>query len=476
MAKEPSALKDPLYYLDATALAALIRKKEVSPREVVQVHLDRIAAVDTGLHAIVTTLSEQALKAAQVAEAALMRGDPLGPLHGVPFTIKDCLDTAGVLTQRGSRLFAGHVPSRDATAVARMKAAGAIALAKTNLPEFSAWYETDNLVTGRANNPWNRERTAGGSSGGEAAAIAAGMSPIGLGSDVAISVRGPASHTGIAALKPTHGRIPYTGHWPESLSRYWVVGPMARSVRDLSMALSLLSGPDGVDGYAIHAPDARAADAPQPGRPVRVGWMTEPEFGPVDPDVTNAVAAAANALGSLGCEVEPVHMAALAERNWYEETFTILLAEIVRYLKPIVRGREAELHPWAASILAMAAPSFDDYLRALADVERLKSVFAGYFQRYDVLLCPVTPLPAPRPGVAEYVVHGQRVPATHIMRATSPFNMTGLPGLSVPYRFSEDGMPIGVQLVGRWLDEATLLRLGALLELDSTVARRRPIP
>jgi aspartyl-tRNA(Asn)/glutamyl-tRNA(Gln) amidotransferase subunit A len=170
----------PVYYQDATALAALIRTRQLSSREVVQAHLDRIGAANPQINAVVTLLAEDALKGADIADKAVADGAALGPLHGVPFSIKDSLDTAGVLTQRGSKLFAGNIPDRDATAVARFKAAGGIPLMKTNLPEFSFWTESDNLVTGRTNNPWNLERTPGGSSGGESAALAAGMSPIGI--------------------------------------------------------------------------------------------------------------------------------------------------------------------------------------------------------------------------------------------------------------------------------------------------------
>jgi aspartyl-tRNA(Asn)/glutamyl-tRNA(Gln) amidotransferase subunit A len=187
----------------AAGLAALIRTKQISSREVVQAHLDRIAVVNTKVNAIVTLLANDALKGADAADKAVKDGAELGQLHGVPFTIKDAIDTAGVLTQRASRIFAGNVPTKDATVVTRFKAAGAIPLAKTNLPEFSAWQETDNLVTGLSRNPWNLDRTPGGSSGGESAAIAAGLSPIGIGSDLAISVRGPAALTGIVGLKAT---------------------------------------------------------------------------------------------------------------------------------------------------------------------------------------------------------------------------------------------------------------------------------
>ena len=260
---------DAIYYKDATELATLIRTKQLSPREVVQAHLDRIEAVNPKVNAIVTLIAEDALKAATAAETAVLNGGDLGIFHGVPFTIKDAIDTAGVRTQRGSKIFSGNIPQKDATVVTRFKAAGAIPLAKTNLPEFSAWQETDNLVTGLSKNPWNLDRTPGGSSGGESAAIAAGLSPIGIGSDVAISVRGPAALTGIVGLKATHGRIPYTGHWPEVLNRYWHIGPLARSVRDIATAFSIMQGPDGIDGLAIHAKTAEPADAPIAGKALR---------------------------------------------------------------------------------------------------------------------------------------------------------------------------------------------------------------
>ncbi|MBI0315590.1 amidase, partial [Streptomyces javensis] len=237
-----------LYYRDATELAALIAGRQISAVEVVRAHLDRIAAVDPEINAVTVT-AERALDAARAADRAVRAGTALGALHGVPFTVKDSLDVAGVVAARGSALFRGRVPATDATAVARLRAAGGIPLAKTNLPEFSYWTETDNTITGRTLNPWDHERTPGGSSGGESAAIAAGMSPLGLGSDVAISVRGPAHDTGIVALKATRGRIPTTGHWPEVPRRYWHIGPMARSVRDIAAALRVLAGPDGVDGY-----------------------------------------------------------------------------------------------------------------------------------------------------------------------------------------------------------------------------------
>src|SRR3954454_22766914 len=265
---------------DATRLAEMIRAREISPVEVVQAHLDRIEAINPKINAIVTVASD-AIEAAKVAEAAVLAGDELGPLHGVPFTAKDSIDTAGVMTQRGSPIFRGRVPDTDATSVARLKAAGAILLAKTNLPEFSYWIESDNLLTGRSNNPWALDRTPGGSSGGESAAIAAGLAPLRPRHHLAISSRGPAAQTGIVSLKATRGRVPMTGIWPRAPRRFWHVGPMARSIRDLALAFSQLSGPDGLDAFSTSTVQFDAGVGAASGRKLRVGWMVGPGFAPI---------------------------------------------------------------------------------------------------------------------------------------------------------------------------------------------------
>jgi aspartyl-tRNA(Asn)/glutamyl-tRNA(Gln) amidotransferase subunit A len=462
---------NPVYHKDATALAALIRTKQLSSREVVQAHLDRIGAANPQINAVVTLLAEDALKGADIADKAVADGAALGPLHGVPFSIKDSLDTAGILTQRGSKLFASNIPDKDATAVARFKAAGGIPLMKTNLPEFSFWTETDNLVTGRTNNPWNPERTPGGSSGGESAALAAGMSPIGIGSDVMISLRGPAAFTGIAALKATHGRVPYTGHYPNILSHWWHVGAMARTIGDVALGNSILKGPDGIDGYAIHAREAEPDSCRLAGQPIRVGWVSDAAFGPVDPEIT--VAAAAAQLADLGCDVEQVTLPFLG--NAFGALATLVYGEIVPSIKALAAGRESELHAVGAGAIALSDPSFVDFAAAHAQAETLRSAFAGFFAKYDVLLTPVNPMTATPHGAQEVVVNGVTVPWTHVMAATSPFNLTGLPALSVPYGFSSENLPIGIQLVAKWLDEATILRLGAMLERRGGLGNRRPL-
>jgi aspartyl-tRNA(Asn)/glutamyl-tRNA(Gln) amidotransferase subunit A len=472
--QDPATDTDAIYFKDATELATLIRTRQISSREVVQAHLDRIAQANPKVNAIVTLMADDALRSADLADKTVKAGAERGPLHGVPFTIKDAIDTAGVLTQRASKIFAGNIPAKDATVVTRFKASGAIPLAKTNLPEFSAWQETDNLVTGLSRNPWNLERTPGGSSGGESAAIASGLSPIGIGSDLAISVRGPAALTGIVGLKATHGRIPYTGHWPEVLNRYFHIGPLARSVRDIAMAFSIMQGPDGIDGLAIHARDVQPFNGSIAGRPVRVGWLVEPGFGPVDREVAAAVAAAADLLRDAGCDVEAVRIPVLEQNNYFDPAITLYGGELGRYVRRFVGDREAELHFIGKIYVSSPDPSLSDYIDAEIKTDQLKGAFAGYFEKYDVLLCPVIPFTAPLPGLEEYVINGEKVPSTHMMRATVPFNLAGLPALSVPFSFSSEQLPINVQLVSKWFDEATIFRLGQLIESATNAHSRHP--
>jgi len=463
-----------LIYSDATKLAELIRTREVSPVEVMKAHLDRIEAVNPNVNAIVTIV-EDALDSARKAEAAVQRGDELGPLHGVPFTVKDSIDTAMVPTQRGTPIFKGRTPDTDATSVARLKKAGGILLAKTNLPEFSYGIESNNLLTGRTNNPWNLDLTPGGSSGGESAAIAAGMSPLGLGTDLAISLRGPAAHTGIVSLKATHGRVPMTGIWPREPRRFWHVGPMARSIRDLSLAFFQLAGPDGQDGYSSSAISFDSGIGSSNRRPLRVGWLVEPGFGPVDRETAATVEAAAEALKDFGHTVESVRIPAL-ERDFALDVFTRLhVLEMKPGFVETTAGRsEDEIGDMARFMLSLPATPAADYIDAAQAAERLKDGYAEYFQKYDVLLTPVLPTPSFKHGQAELLIDGQTVNVMGIMSATTPLSVTGLPGVSMRFGTSHDGMPIGVQIVGSWQAESTILHVASLLEQVSPVRDLRP--
>lgn len=460
--------------LDATKLAELIRTREISPVEVVQAHLDRVQALEPKVNAIVS-LAEGALDAAKAAEAAVLAGETLGPLHGVPFTAKDSIDTAGVLTQRGSPIFKGRIPDTDATSVARLKAAGGILLAKSNLPEFSYWIESDNLLSGRSNNPWNLERTPGGSSGGESAAIAAGMSPLGLGTDLAISVRGPAAQTGITSMKATHGRVPMTGIWPRAPRRFWHVGPMARSVRDVALAYSLMVGPDGADAFATSTVEFDTGVGASSDRSLRLGWLVEPGFGPIDAEVAATVQAAADALKGNGVIVEQVRIPAL-EQDFALDVFNRLHVMEMKpaFAQATAGRREDELYMMAKTMLGMPDTTMKDYIEAEQAADRLRDGFADYFQRYDALLTPVQPIPAQKHGTTQFLINGQTVDATYLQGSTVPLNVTGLPGLTIRFGTSHDGMPIGVQLVAKWQAESTILHLAALLESVSTVRDLRP--
>jgi aspartyl-tRNA(Asn)/glutamyl-tRNA(Gln) amidotransferase subunit A len=462
-----------IFYSDATKLAELIRNREISPVEVMQAHLDRIEAVNPTINAIVT-VAEDALKGAKAAEAAVLSGEDLGPLHGVPFTVKDSIDTAGVLTQRGSPIFRGRLPDADATSVARMKKAGGILLAKTNLPEFSYWIESDNLLSGRSNNPWDMTRTPGGSSGGESAAIAAGMSPIGLGTDLAISIRGPAAQTGITSMKATHGRVPMTGIWPRAPRRFWHVGPMARSVRDIALAFSQLVGPDGQDAFATSTVQFDAGIGRQSYRQLRVGWMVGPGFGPVDPEVAATVKAAGEALKEIGVFVEQVGIPAL-ERDFALDVFNRLhVMEMKPAFAEVTAGHENEMYKMARTMLSLPDTSMKDYVDAEQAAERLRDGYADYFSRYDALITHVLPIPAHKHGVEQFTIDGQTVGATYLQGATVPLNVTGLPGVAMRFGTSKEGMPINVQIVGKWQAESTILHVASLLEGVSPVRNLHP--
>jgi aspartyl-tRNA(Asn)/glutamyl-tRNA(Gln) amidotransferase subunit A len=461
--------------MDASHLAELIAKRELSPVEVVQAHLDRIAEVNPKVNAIVA-LADGAIEAAKKAEATVMSGEKLGALHGVPFTVKDSIDTAGVLTQRGSPIFKGRVADTDATVVARLKAAGAILLAKTNPPEFAYSIETDNLLTGQTNNPWNLDYTPGGSSGGESAAIAAGMSPLGVGSDLSISVRGPTAHTGVIGFKPTHGRVPMTGHWPRVPRRFWHIGPMARSVRDVALAYSLMAGPDGADGFSISRPDFDTGIGTKSTRPVRVGWLASPGFfGPTDPEVVATVKAAAHALSEAGCYVEEVRLPVLEQTDANNVLWKLQQMESRPEFEKVAAGHETDIFRHARLILDAPDTPISEFVAAEQAIERLRDSFVDYFQRYDVLLGPVTPFPATKHGLKDLVVDGQTVSPFHVMSATSPFSLTGMPALSMRFGTSRDGLPIGVQIVSSWLAESSVIDVALRLEKVSRVRDLHPV-
>ena len=465
-------MNDELCFYSVTELAAQIRQRTLSPVEIVEAHLERIQQLNPRLNAIVI-FAEDALDRAREAEAAVMRGDNLGPLHGVPYTLKDCIETAGLPMTLGSKLFKGYVSQQDAEVFTRLKGAGGILLGKTNMPEFALWWETDNEVFGRTGNPWNLERTAGGSSGGETSAIAAGLSPLGLGTDLGGSIRAPSSLCGVVGIKPTLGRIPYTGIQPQTLLRTIHVGPIARTVRDIGLAMSLLAGPDQVDLYTppVPLPDYLALDARLP--KFKVGWSATAGAA-VEPEVQQAVAEAATALAELGLDVEPAEISGLEDNDAGAISNTIFVTEARRYSSPTISGRESELTPlFRARYIDSRVSSLDEYLEAAEQWEVLRRRVKEYFTRYDIFLCPTVPMPAYPHGQREFQIAGQTLPGRHTLRLTLPWDLTGSPAISVPFGWSTEGLPIGVQLVGRHFEELTLLRAAHALE-GSRKEDRRP--
>jgi aspartyl-tRNA(Asn)/glutamyl-tRNA(Gln) amidotransferase subunit A len=300
------------------------------------------------------------------------------------------------------------------------------------------------------------------------------MSPLGLGSDLSISVRGPAADTGIAAIKATHGRIPMTGFWPREPRRDWHAGPMARTIRDLALAYSLLAGPDGADGFSVFPPEFDAGLGTSPDRPVRVGWLVDSGLGPVDAEVAATVQHAADALQGAGVQVEPVSIPALERDNPLE----LFARQHVMEMKPAVRevtaGHEDQMFTYSKTLLATPDTSVEDYVLAEQGLERLRDGFAEYFQQHDALLLPVTTIPAHAHGLGQFTLDGQTVGPFHVSSTTVPFSLTGLPALSMRFGTTSDGMPIGVQLVANLYAESTILRIASLLETLSPVRDQHP--
>lgn len=468
--------------LSARAMAQGIREKKISPVDLLEAHLQRIERLNPHLNAFVSLCPERAREEARAAEAGVQRGKSLGLLHGVPVSIKSSIDVAGLRCEAGTRLRAGTTPSTDAPLVARLRAAGAIVLGTTNTPEFLMAYETDNLLYGRTNSPWDAERTPGGSSGGEAAAIAACCSAAGVGSDGGGSIRVPAHFSGICGLKPTPGRIPGTGHFPPNLGPFallGVVGPMARTVGDLELMLETMAGPDKGDTCAAPVPFRRVSD--QDARRLHIGYFEDDSRTPVTAETRAAVRAAAAALQQAGFEVAPFRPQGLerARQVWW--IFFVQGAEMV--MQPLLAGREAELHPILQEVMALAASlpplSAEAWLNAWMERDQLRAQLLEEMEEFPVFLCPACAIPAFRHGERTWTIDGQAVryldPATDVMSYTQWFNLLGNPAAVVPVGRSPEGLPIGVQIVGRPFEEETVLAVAALLEETLGGYQRPPI-
>ena len=458
-------------FSSAVELAATIRAGRANARDVVELYLSRIEKHNPALNAVCTLDAAGARRRAQEADAALARGEPWGALHGVPMTIKDALETAGMRTTGGHPPLKDYVPRRDSTAVARLRAAGAILLGKTNVPPLSADYRADNEIFGRTNNPWNLERTPGGSSGGAAAAVAAGLCAFDVGSDLAGSVRTPAHFCGLFGLKPTERRIPNTGHIPEvpglprAVRHMNVLGPLARSIEDLVTVTKIMSGPDDAQWDLAPAP---WTDAPEkPLKAHRFAWSVDFAGIPVVADARKAIERLACQLEKAGCKVDERNPDGFDYHAAWETWGEIAIAERAATGGDRSRERVAALNATLGESWAVARGSargmhatVADYMAALTRRDGLITVLERFFEKHDAFICPVTVSGAIGhvPFGTPIDVDGHKVPYFIAGTAyTCPFNLTGHPSVVLPLSKTRERLPIGVQLVGaRWSEPALL--------------------
>ncbi|MBV8672813.1 MAG: amidase, partial [Acidobacteriaceae bacterium] len=392
-----------------------------------------------------------------------------GPLAGLPITVKSSIEVEGYRCEIGSLLNRGHVAHEDAEAVARLRRAGVTVLGTTNCPEFLMAYETDNLLYGRTNNPWNLEHSAGGSSGGEAAAIAAGLSACGLGSDSGGSVREPAHFCGIASLKPTPGRVPGRGHRPAAVGPFSIlgaVGPMARTIADVALLFRILCTQDPLDPESapINVREIPAEDVKR----IPIGWFEDDGVTPVTPETREAVQAAARSLERQGFNVQHFRPAALEEARRIWSIFFVQCGEM--FYRELIGGREHELSPVFGGFLEIARAeqplTADSLLRAWAECDMVRHRLLAEMQDTPIVLCPVCAVPAFRHGEREWTVDGQSVRYLDAMRYTQWFNLFAAPAAVVPVGNSADGLPIGVQIAGRPFEDEVVLAVAAAVERD----------
>ncbi len=451
-----------IVFSSTTQLAATIRAGHVSAVEVLQAHLAQIGTHNSALNAIITMDAEHALERAREADEALAHGQVWGPLHGVPFTLKDAHATAGMRTTTGFPPL-DHVPQEDSTVTARLKAAGGILMGKTNVHVMLGDpAQTTNPIFGRTNNPWNIERTPGGSSGGAAAALAAGMTPFDIGTDLSASIRIPAHFCGLFGLKPTEQRVPLTGlipglPTPRSVRIMSCLGPMARTVEDLALLYSIIAGPDGRDTEVQPVPVDEVPTLEL--KHLRIAFApTFPGF-PVAADIRHAVVELAQQLLPFCAAVEE---ATLPQVDFNQELMRA--GEMIEMITGAFQPQEQE-----------RPISLAQYMEALDIRDQFMLAWEQFFEEWDVLLCPpsmVTAFPHCEPGSPLHV-DGQEVVYWMVSAHGTVFNYTGHPAVVLPYKLDRNGLPIGVQLVGKRWDESRLLAMAQALS-EVTGAFQRP--
>lgn len=463
-----------LCYLSAGELSRLIQRKDLSPVEVIDAHLDRIAATDGVLNSFITLLPEQARAAARRAEAQIQVGHYLGPLHGIPVGLKDLFNTGGVRTTSGSRIFDTFVPEQDCTVAARFQQAGAILLGKLNMHQFAYGPTGENPDYGHMHNPWDLERITGGSSGGSGSATASGQCTITMGSDTGGSVRIPASLCGIVGHKPTYGLV--SRHGLTALS--WCMdhpGPMVRTVEDAALTMNAIAGydPNDVASVRMEVPDYTKALTGEV-RGLRIGVIKEYFEAPLDAQVGEAVQRAIDLLQELGATVSQVSLPMY--RHSQAISATILMAEAAAYHRDLLAQDGDRLYPpvrlrLEAGLFISAA----DYLRAQQARSQFDREARQLLREVDLLAGPTEPVTAPKLLATQLEIGEESVGTTAALtQYTRPYNITGFPAISVPCGFSDEGLPIGLQLAGRPFDDQTVLRAAHAYEQATDWHRRRP--
>ena len=456
-----------LLFATAIELAKAIREKQISSEELTRACLERIAEVNPKLNAVVQLPAARALAEARAADGALARGEIRGPLHGVPFTLKDAIETEGVISTAGTLGRANYVPKEDATMVKRLRAAGCILLGKTNCPEFGWAWESDNLIYGRTNNPYDLSLSPGGSSGGESAIIAAGGSPFGLGSDAGGSVRFPAHCTGIAAIKPTSGRVPRTGHFPGpggTLDALWQIGPLARSVEDLNTILPIISGVDWRDHAVVPAPlgDAEKVNL----KTLRVAFHTDNGIETPSQETIDAVLAAAKALETSVAAVQEGWPPAIEQT--YDIYLGLFTADGGVGLEELLKtAGTSQVHPLLQRVLELQrshAESMPAFVELTGQWDAFRRSLLTFMEQCDVLVCPVCSFTG--------MVHGSTYDRLRAFSYTMTYNLTGWPAAVVRAGSTRSGLPIGVQIVARPWREDVALAVASIIEKDLGGYRR----
>lgn len=453
-----------LVLLSATRQLQMLRDGRIGVVELAEEHIRQIERLNQRLNAFADFDAERVR--AQARALAAVRRDR-GVLHGLPVTIKSSIATAGYRCEIGSVLNDGDVPREDAVVVARMRVVGALILGTTNCPEFLMAYETANLLHGRTNNPWDLERTPGGSSGGESAAIAAGLSAGGLGSDSGGSVRVPAHFTGICSLKPTPGRIPGRGHLPPCVGPFSIlgaIGPMARTMDDVTMLFCALCGEDPDD--PVSPPISLRVPTLEELRSNAIGFFEDDGLVPVTGDTRAAVNAAADVLREAGFRVEPFRPRTLEQLRRLWTKFFVQCGAM--FYEPTIRGKQAQLSPIFQEFLSIAEAAGPltaaELLNAWAELDTLRERTLGLMRDFPVLLCPVASTPAFKHGEREWTVDGRRVEYLDSMRYTQWFNALAAPAAVVPVSRSSGGLPIGVQIAGRPFADETVLGIAGIVD------------